>query len=617
MSADPLRRVGTELAGFRIDSVIGRGGMGVVYGAEQLRYGRKVALKVLAPELSHDAQFRERFEQEWRTAARIEHPSIVPIYEAGETDEGLYIAMRYIDGTDLRALLNLTGRLPAGRALDILSQVAAALDAVHAHGLVHRDVKPANILVASGADYEHAYLGDFGVAKQVRTESGLTQTGAFIGTVDYAAPEQLEGKTVDARADVYALGCVLYQCLTGVRPFEKGSDAAAISAHLFEPPPSAHARSPELPAELDAVIAKALAKAPGDRYASCRELVRAARDALGERQAAAPAVGGTGADGAPTLPSGAAVATPAGRSRKRRTLLLVAIAGAVAAVAAVLAIVLTRGGTDSPDEGEAAPAPTEIAPSTTAVSSTNAETQPAPPATPGGPFALGLGDVVSHDQPGAGAGEIAEPGEEDVFTYDAAGDEQIFLDVQPIQGACPGEGMSWRLVHTESGSEVFDETIADCSEPFDEDGFTLEESSYELTVYGADGATGTYQFLLTLVTVEEFALALGDTVSPGEPGPGAGEVSVPAEVDVFTIEAGGGERIFLDVQELDGECPGFGMAWKLVRVDSLEEVFDELMEDCAEPVGEEGLTLDAGSYALVVYGVGGVTGTYRFQLVSL
>ena len=357
MSTDPEFRIGTELAGFRIESVIGRGGMGVVYGAEQLRYGRKVALKVLAPELSHDRQFRERFEQEWRTAARIEHPSIVPIYEAGEAEDGLYIAMRYIDGTDLRALLGRTGRLPVGRALDILAQVAEALDTVHTHGLVHRDVKPANILVASGEGYEHAYLGDFGVAKQVRTESGLTQTGAFIGTVDYAAPEQLEGKAVDARADIYALGCVLYQCLTGLRPFEKGSDAATISAHLFEPPPSAHAKRPDLPAELDPVIARALAKPPTDRYPSCRELVRAARDVLAGRQPAAAAAGQAGSDedGPPTLPSGAAAATrppgaePAseGSERRFRTLAIVAIVAAVVAVAAVLAIVLTRGGDDS------------------------------------------------------------------------------------------------------------------------------------------------------------------------------------------------------------------------------------------------------------------------------
>ena len=406
MSTDPESRIGTELAGFRIESVIGRGGMGVVYGAEQLRYGRKVALKVLAPELSHDRQFRERFEQEWRTAARIEHPSIVPIYEAGEAEDGLYIAMRYIDGTDLRALLGRTGRLPVGRALDILAQVAEALDTVHTHGLVHRDVKPANILVASGEGYEHAYLGDFGVAKQVRTESGLTQTGAFIGTVDYAAPEQLEGKAVDARADIYALGCVLYQCLTGLRPFEKGSDAATISAHLFEPPPSAHAKRPDLPPELDDVIARALAKPPADRFPSCRELVRAARDVLGGRQPAAAAAGQAGrpptgrrrfprARPLATRPRGRRAASPESAGRRLRTLALVAIVAAVVAVAAVLAIVLTRGGSDSEDDGgdtaAGASAPgttaTAVEPPTTAEEPATTVVQPPPASTPPGRFA--------------------------------------------------------------------------------------------------------------------------------------------------------------------------------------------------------------------------------------
>ena len=401
MSTDPESRIGTELAGFRIESVIGRGGMGVVYGAEQLRYGRKVALKVLAPELSHDRQFRERFEQEWRTAARIEHPSIVPIYEAGEAEDGLYIAMRYIDGTDLRALLGRTGRLPVGRALDILAQVAEALDTVHTHGLVHRDVKPANILVASGEGYEHAYLGDFGVAKQVRTESGLTQTGAFIGTVDYAAPEQLEGKAVDARADIYALGCVLYQCLTGLRPFEKGSDAATISAHLFEPPPSAHAKRPDLPAELDDVIARALAKPPTDRYPSCRELVRAARDVLAGRQPAAAAAGQAGSDdgraadaslrrGRRDRATGGRTRSPEGSERRFRTLAIVAIVAAVVAVAAVLAIVLTRGGDDSGEGSEPTPPATAVEPPTTAAEPAASVIQPAQAATPAGPTAVEL-----------------------------------------------------------------------------------------------------------------------------------------------------------------------------------------------------------------------------------
>jgi hypothetical protein len=189
---------------------------------------------------------------------------------------------------------------------------------------------------------------------------------------------------------------------------------------------------------------------------------------------------------------------------------------------------------------------------------------------------------VSPGQPADGAGEIGEPGEEDVFTYDAAGGEQVFLDVQPIADECPAEGMSWSLEHAESGSEVFDESIFDCAEPFDEDGFTLERGTYSLTVYGADGTTGTYQFLLTLVTVEEFETEIGDVISPGEPTEGAGEIANPAELDVFTFEAGD-EGINLDVQPIGDLCPVFDMGWKLEHVDTGTELFDESMYDCAEP----------------------------------
>ena len=291
-------RIGTELAGFRIESLIGRGGMGVVYLAEQVRYGRKVALKILAPELAADSGFRDRFEQEWRMAAKLEHPNIVPVYEAGEAEGVLYIAMRYVGGIDLNALLAREGRLEAPRALGIVSQVASALDAAHAQGLVHRDVKPGNILVAQvqGAP-EHVYLTDFGVAKQTTAGSGLTKTGLFIGTVDYAAPEQIEGKTLDGRADVYALGCVLYQCLTGVLPYEKDSEVAMLYAHLMETPPSLAAKDPELE-PLDPVIAKALAKSPDDRYPTCRELVSSAQTALAS---AAPTAVETAAGAALTV----------------------------------------------------------------------------------------------------------------------------------------------------------------------------------------------------------------------------------------------------------------------------------------------------------------------------
>jgi serine/threonine-protein kinase len=273
--ASPPTRIGTEVAGFRIETVLGRGGMSVVYVAEQTRLGRKVALKVLTTELSWDETFRERFVRESHVAATIDHPNIIPIYDAGEADGLLYIAMRFVQGPDLKEILK-RGALGVGRTIFLVEQLASALDAAHAHTLVHRDVKPGNILVEESTD--HAYLTDFGVAKQT-TARGLTSTGHFLGTVEYAAPEQIEGGPVDARTDVYALGCVLYECLTGSPPFSHGTEHAVLHAHLVDPPPSVSRVRPELPLAFDGVIATAMAKAPEERFASCGELAHAARNA--------------------------------------------------------------------------------------------------------------------------------------------------------------------------------------------------------------------------------------------------------------------------------------------------------------------------------------------------
>ena len=268
-------RIGTQVAGFRIESVLGRGGMSVVYVAEQVRLSRKVALKVLTTELAWDEQFRERFVRESQIAAAIDHPNIIPIYDAGEDDGLLYIAMRFVGGPDLKEVLK-RGDLGVGRTIFLIEQIASALDAAHAHSLVHRDVKPGNILLEEATD--HAYLTDFGVAKQT-TARGLTSTGHFLGTVEYAAPEQIEGGTIDARTDVYALGCVLFECLTATPPFAHSTEHAVLHAHLVDPPPSVTRVRPELPHAFDGVIGTALAKDPDERFRSCGELVHAARNA--------------------------------------------------------------------------------------------------------------------------------------------------------------------------------------------------------------------------------------------------------------------------------------------------------------------------------------------------
>ncbi|HTE68957.1 MAG TPA: serine/threonine-protein kinase [Actinomycetes bacterium] len=271
---------GIQIAGYRIEARVGRGGMGEVYRAVQLSLGRRVALKVLAPELAADDRFRRRFLRESRIAASIDHPSIIPIYESGEDGGLLYIVMRYVDGSDLATLLEREGRLEPARAMAILTQVASALDAAHASGLVHRDVKPANILLANagpGGD-GHCYLCDFGLIKQVDTEqafSALTATDQFVGTIPYVAPEQIEGREVDGRTDVYSLGCVLFHCLTGSVPYRGENDVEVVFAHLREPPPPISGRVPGLPVAMDAIIARAMAKAKEDRYPSCSALLAA------------------------------------------------------------------------------------------------------------------------------------------------------------------------------------------------------------------------------------------------------------------------------------------------------------------------------------------------------
>jgi DNA-binding beta-propeller fold protein YncE/predicted Ser/Thr protein kinase len=296
-------RIGTVLAGYLIEERIGRGGMSVVYRADDPRLKRKVALKLLTSELAEDPAFRERFLRESQLAASLDHPNVVPIYDAGEVDGLLYIAMRYVDGTDLKQLLQREGALPAERALRLVAQVAAALDAAHERGLVHRDVKPSNVLLTGRTGDEHCYLADFGLSTSVSDRTALADPRRLLGTIDYVAPEQIRGDEVGGRADVYSLACLLYECLTGDVPFERASDVAVVYAHLEEPPPQAG-----LTPELDAALARGMAKDPEERWESAGALV---------------------------------AAVGAAQPRRRRVFALVAAAGVAAALAAVL---LLRGG---------------------------------------------------------------------------------------------------------------------------------------------------------------------------------------------------------------------------------------------------------------------------------
>ena len=273
---------GARVAGYRLDEQIGRGGMAVVYRAYDLQLDRQVALKVLDPVLAGDGDFQQRFIRESRAAAAVDHPNIIPVFAAGEADGVLFIAMRYVSGPDVRTLIDSTGPLDPRRAVDIVSQVAAALDSAHGRGLVHRDVKPANMLLdpaPGGSRSDHVYLSDFGLSKRALTSLGLTATGQLVGTLDYVAPEQIENRPVDGRSDLYSLACTAFEMLSGAPPFRRDQHLALLWAQLSELPPPLTSRRPDLPPAVDQVMAKALAKSPGDRYPRCLDFAAALRAA--------------------------------------------------------------------------------------------------------------------------------------------------------------------------------------------------------------------------------------------------------------------------------------------------------------------------------------------------
>ena len=404
--ADPLQP-GAVFAGHRIEGLAGRGGMGVVYKATHIALDHVVALKVISPALAQDERFRRRFGEESRIAVSIRHPNVVAIHHAGEEDGLLFVTMDLIDGTDLRGLLTVKGAMDPVHAAAVIAEVASALDAAHARGLVHRDIKPGNILIEGEGVTERVYLTDFGLARLVEASTGVTATGAFVGTLDYVAPEQIRGERVDARADVYALGCVLFELLTGNPPFAARDDKVAkMYAHLQEEPPRVRLFRPELPGELDLVVGRALAKDPEERYPSAGDFARAVSAAVQgqatvevERSvaigAAAPgppeattsaeraradttAVGVAapatevpppsepgGASRAPTVPDGPPATTQPGARRRGP---LIALGAAVVAAVVAGAILLWVGmamTTQPPARGMARPRPPAADPATT------------------------------------------------------------------------------------------------------------------------------------------------------------------------------------------------------------------------------------------------------------
>ncbi len=333
---------GARFGDYRIESVLGKGGMGSVYVAQDTRLDRQVALKVLSAEMADDPGFRDRFVAESRIAASLDHPNIVPVFEAGDVDGQLFLAMRYVRGSDLASILAADGPLDPGRASAIVAQIATALDAAHRAGLVHRDVKPANILVTEGPrpGTEHAYLSDFGLTKRTAETGGLTRAGQVLGTVDYIAPEQIEGGEIDGRADIYSLGCVLYECLAGGPPYRRDTDMAVLYAHVRAPVPSLAEVRPDTPSALVVVVERAMAKAPSDRFQTAGEMAEAL------------------SSGASPTASGVLSTSGATSARDRRPLAAAGLIGVVGILAVAVATG-TLGGqataSPTPDLGVASP----------------------------------------------------------------------------------------------------------------------------------------------------------------------------------------------------------------------------------------------------------------------
>jgi hypothetical protein len=352
--------LGARVAGYTIEAVAGRGGMGVVYRARDGDLDRIVALKVIAPELASDDGFRARFVREARVTAQLDHPNVIPVYDAGEDGGRLYIAMRWVEGTDLGRLIHEQGPLVPKHAAELVAQAGSALDAAHARGLVHRDVKPANLLLPAAAR-SHVYLTDFGLAKRDGSSSALTTTGSWMGTPDYASPEQIEGDELDPRADVYALGCVLFAALTGRPPFADVPRLRKGFAQVNDEPPSLRRIAPDLPAELESVVARALEKDPERRYpsagglgeAACAAASGAGRSAPTRRLRPRRAAGTTATGPTRRLPGrrSAPAASPTARLARPRRRAMLALAAVVAVTAATAALAAALGAFDGDDGG--------------------------------------------------------------------------------------------------------------------------------------------------------------------------------------------------------------------------------------------------------------------------
>lgn len=601
-------QAGQMLGNYRIIGQIGRGGMATVYKAYQASMDRYVAVKILPSELADSAEFAGRFQQEARTIARLEHPRILPVFDYGESDGIHYLVMRYLEAGTLQ------DRLAAGplslEEIDMLfRQLTDALGYAHARGVIHRDLKPANALVDADGN---VFLTDFGIAKIMAGTAQFTKTDAVMGTPAYISPEQAQGRPVDQRSDIYSLGIMLYEMVTGQVPFMADTPLAIIFKHVSDPLPLPSSIKPGVPPAIEQVILKALAKDPQDRFATAAEFAAAWKRALATTETAPAPLPQPKPDDLTV----AAMAAPAVRpdeltllneapaSQPRRRSAIPWLVGCVLVACGVFAI----GGIATAALGWRNlsflhPQPSQT-PSVTAVSSVSGETAVVGGSAGVDTFTISIGDDISNGVPSPGAGVIEAPGSQDVYTLTVDGGSQIYFQIIDT----PSSNDLISIVLTDSfGSDLFNSCLQ-CGDPgtvtFDQGG------TYTLTVgqEETEGAgTGAYRIKLWDVPPpSSFALTLDEPVSDGVPGPGAGRVESPGASDIYTFSADPGQVVYFQVRQ--GPQTSDLIGWHLE-----DEVKNKLFDTCLQ-CGDPGRTTleRGGQYSLVVGNqTGPATGSYE------
>lgn len=597
---------GQMLGPYRIIQQIGRGGMATVYKAYQPSMDRYVAIKILPGELAESKEFAGRFQQESRIIARLEHLHILPVFDYGENDGIAYLVMRHLEAGTLKERLE-SGPLSLSEIDRLLTQLCQALSYAHGRGVIHRDLKPANALID---EHGNLFLTDFGIAKLLEGTSNFTNTDAVMGTPAYISPEQAQGQTVDQRSDIYSLGIILYEMVTGRVPFTADTPLAVIFKHVSDPLPLPSTIKPDVPEAIEQVILKALAKQPEDRFATASEFLAAWKRAYTESESASRAPlletatmkGSALPPGKASQPTGTAVSET--RSKGSSSWIIGGVISVCLLLTAVGAILLAL---NWQNISSISPQPKQTISITEETLSS--QTAPVQNTSGGNQFTVAIGDELSNGVPEPGAGFIEEPGAKDIYVFTAEAGQRIYVHIINIEQSDPSNTMDIYLTD-DLGQNVF----YNCMQCGDPGAVILDRGgTYTLTVGNDDlsnAATGTYRIKLwDLPSPDMFTINIGDKIANGEPDAGAGFIEVPGANDVYTFTADPGQMVYFQVVQLPQTSDT--IYWRVT-----DQVEQKLFETCLQ-CGDPGvITLEqGGTYTILVGNQNeSATGTYSIKV---